>query len=133
MPDAVRHEWMSAWLLEPFLFNIQEPLQEIISWNSSAKRAVNPSFLPDPLTDGIVTIEDVISFLVVSHHRLTGNRDGQGACDAKGHVDDSRANYRDLMPFKESLSALGPSIRKAQKLYARLKGRERGEAMEPVA
>ena len=46
VPDAVRHEWMSAWLLEPFLFNIQEPLQETISWNSSAKRAVNPSFLP---------------------------------------------------------------------------------------
>jgi CRISPR-associated endonuclease/helicase Cas3 len=129
MRDPVRHEWLSAWLLEPFLFSIQEPLQGAGDWDLSAKQAAKPCFLPRPLKDGIATFEDVISFLVVSHHRLTGTRGRQGACDASGHIHVNSPNYRDLLPSGESLSALGPGIRRARKLYARLKGKSVGEPL----
>lgn len=125
--DAVRHEWMSAWLLNPFLFDVHKPPQEE-AWESSARCAANANRLARPLDneDGIKTIEDVISFLVVSHHRLSGEPYSLGACGPEGHVDRERADHKKLEPCKEAFSALRPSMGKAQRLYARLKSKADG-------
>jgi CRISPR-associated endonuclease/helicase Cas3 len=93
--DKVRHEWISAWLIENMDgdFSVKSLKEAWAAWEKSGTRQVvdkNNPWLPIPTV--VDTAARAMTFCVATHHRLFGYADTKSSIPPKNHGIDKHIN-----------------------------------------